>query len=368
MLVDNKFLFKPLNYEDRGPTINSHDRSQSSINTSFPDNDTLEWNPLCISQSQEEMIVVNRDQHISFNDNEFQALQVDPSRSPSPGVRSIESFDNSLSSENHHLDSQSDEHRNLVSNSSSSAENNLSEIDSDNVLIFNPGQEPDTPENLFQNKKPTVGDQIAFFDERINVWVEATIDDDLSRKWNNYYNITKSDGTRDGLYLIPDTRWTFLPNHQAEQERLDTTFDIGPTTTYPTPDNPLLPRHDRTPHNQESSRSSHVSTLSNEIQAETSLQWDDCGTELTTPNLLDITLDRVQNLDNILPLSTTENSSPINLNDVVNLGLFLPITSTPLPGRRRVSVHRRPLPLETANRQSRFLTLVRRLLPFRNSN
>ena len=116
-----------------------------------------------------------------------------------------------------------------------------------------------------------------------------------------------------------------------------------------------------------------MSTLSNEIQAETSLQWDDCGTELTTPNLLEITLDRVQKLDNILPLSTTfppirENSSLVNMNDVLNLGLFLPITSTPRPDRRRVSVHRRPLPLETENRRSHFLTLVRRLIPFRKSN
>ena len=98
------------------------------------------------------------------------------------------------------------------------------------VRIYNPGESPFTPENLDQSHQPKVGDLISFFNNRLNYWVDAQIMASQSTRWKNYFNIIYDDGQEDGLYLHPDTRWTFRPTND-ERER-DTSINIKEHRTF----------------------------------------------------------------------------------------------------------------------------------------
>ena len=248
-----------------------------------------------------------------------------------------------------------------TSRSVSNCEDGSSSDDaSTGVLIFNPGEGLFTDERLDQSRKPAVGNLIAFFSQDDQIWVEATITKDLSHKWNHYYNILYHDGTPDGLYLIPDTRWTLISNGQRETERLGSTFNIP--NILPTPESSFLPRTDPT-------LDTNVSVqLSSGLDS--SLQWDDYDTQLVPTNPCDVILDKVQNLEHVLPLPafpapSMENFSHIELDAASNLNLFLPLSSTPRPTRHRLNHPRRALPIEEEHRRSTLPALFRRFLPFR---
>ena len=209
--------------------------------------------------------------------------------------------------------------------------------------------------------------------------MEATITKELSHKWSHYYNILYHDGTPDGLYLIPDTRWTLISNRQRETERFGSTFDIP--NILPTPDSSILPRTDPALnyltddnlHSEDPSPpeigNANVSTQSS-LGLDNSLQWDDYDTQLAPTNPCDVILDRVQNLEHVLPLPAVpapsmKNYSHIDLDAVSNLDLFLPLSSTPSPARRRLNHPRRALPIEEEHRRPTLPALFRRFLPFR---
>ena len=86
---------------------------------------------------------------------------------------------------------------------------NSNEINEPQILIFNDGEEPFLEERLIQDRTPAVNDHISFYDENTGEWVNAMVIQNLSKRWKHYFNIQYDDGSRDGLYLIPDTRWTF---------------------------------------------------------------------------------------------------------------------------------------------------------------
>ena len=146
----------------------------------------------------------------------------------------------------------------------------------------------------------------------------------------------------------------------------------------PTPKSSIISRVDLSASQSYSLPTPPTSNHILEPDASDSLQWDPLGTELLSlsdpsylEDLYDIPLDRVQNLQYVLPLprlSTTpppvQRSLP-NLLEVAYLDLKLPITSTPKPHRPRVSNPRQSLPLETPRYQNFLPAFIRRLLPFK---
>ena len=100
-------------------------------------------------------------------------------------------------------------------------------------------------EKLLQDRVPKVNDRIAFYSDTEQSWVEGKITHDLTRRWANYFNVIYDDGTRDGLYLRPDTRWTFL--FTADGRPLMPTMRVGsaPVSLQPTPN--TSPTREQTP-------------------------------------------------------------------------------------------------------------------------
>ena len=68
----------------------------------------------------------------------------------------------------------------------------------------------DLPQVLLEDRRPKLNDIISFYSSKLNRWVDARITHDLSKKWDRYYNIQYFNGETDGLFLLPDQRWTFL--------------------------------------------------------------------------------------------------------------------------------------------------------------
>ena len=248
------------------------------------------------------------------------------------------------------------------------------------IRIFNPGEHSDIPEKLVQSRQPMVGETISFFDSRVNRWTDATITANLSRKWNHYFNIVYNNGIEDGLYLLPDTRWTLKQTDQ-EMPRLhsDNPRSIEPTPQT-TPDKSdsnivqydhsgLIPSFESLSLDS-SNRPDNDLDLNLDLTSPDSLQWDDEGTDLlsSTSVMWPTDLHAVVNLDDILPIDLEHSSTPNNnsphLNEAFSLAKNSPMASTPTQSRR-VYPRRRTLPLETGRRQSFLQSFLRRLNPFK---
>ena len=178
------------------------------------------------------------------------------------------------------------------------------------------------------------------------------------RGWPHYYNYIDDQGLKDGVDLTPDLRWTLLHDdeegeedelapHIPQLEGAEVTPDDSPeiieTGTRPKTGirlgigdyvNDSDSDHDRTKHR-----------LNNALSHAASMEWDAYGTDFED----DVKLDRVQNLDMVLPLTSTPVDS----------------LSTPLaPRRPRTSLPRRLLPLEReGDRDER--SFLSKLNPFR---
>ena len=169
---------------------------------------------------------------------------------------------------------------------------------------------------------------------------------DLSKRWKRYFNIIYEDGQQDGLYLIENTRWTFInPNQQELHRNNDFENDI----LQPTPEESI-------DHNWASlAPSTSLPMLEDDsineldITRTESLAWDMTGTQLVSSSPVPVC-----NSNNILP----------DVNRVANFNLHLPISSTPKPVHSRTSQPRRSLPLELHDPDHK-PSFFRRFNPFR---
>ena len=143
-----------------------------------------------------------------------------------------------------------------------------------------------------------------------------------------------NDGGEDGLYLIPNTRWTFRDSHYAagvEVNRSPDRFLSLKPTPETTPEQLTLTISD----------TSSVDILNKSLE---SLEWDMMGTQLESSqssllechefDLPDLPLNQVCRLDNNLPLTSTWKTSqhpPV------------PLPATGSKSKNRVALPRRPL-------------------------
>ena len=246
----------------------------------------------------------------------------------------------------------------IRSNSSVSTEDNLTEI-----LTLEDDDPPEIREQLLQNRKPRVNDLISYYNNDQKTWVDAKIIRDLSRTWKDYYNIEYSNGEKDGLYLKPNSRWTFLTDQAGNLlVQANIRSNSAPPSLQPTP-NPS-PTRDPSPflssseklismNDEPSSSSSSSLTLNVLDRTRTeSMEWDMSYHDLQPPQQLSISPSR-------------PGMKPVALDCVGNLESVLPLSSTPVSHRPRVSRMRRPLPLESSSNTDHIPGFVRRMLPFK---
>ena len=319
-LVSNKFIFKATNGLKPTPNpeneteITNH--SNSPTPTSFPlQTHSVGWNP--VAADEEDTLLLASENQV---DND--------------ASRDIDQEMNNTG-----LDLDLNTSPQLDEESSSDTDLGLSSSDDSQILIFNDGQAPFQEERLIQNRKPKTADRIAFFDVRVGEWKNAVIIQDLCKRWQHYYNVQYSDGSKDGLYLIPDTRWTFRDNPNNIPECDEAERNSSPTKSlHPTPDSTLTPPPqpifhldlDTSISDVQPSPISSASSLDDPLNEarNASLEWDLVGMEL----------------ESYVPEICTSYDS--ELHNVQNLQYRLPISSTPAPPRSRVSRLRQSLPLE----------------------
>ena len=361
--VDSKFLFKPTSFqrsefmplEEITVVDNDLDHQTTRIHP--------QWNPIPIN-SNEEPILLYSDRSLDMETSLNTSYETGSS---CHFIADQPSQDEDLQDSTTSTQSSASSHENdtiFLNRDADDITNNP------NILTFNDGESPNTPEQLLQDRRPKVGDHISFFDVNAGSWINAHIITDLNRRWRYYYNIMYDDGTKDGLYLKPDTRWTFLnwSNNEVEfprsAETPSTTVDVTPQSPQNlTPNDPTIPP------------THHLLELSEDIdnsRAE-SLEWDMLGTELVseTENVplspSQVVLDRVSSLDFVLPLplGIVRSSSPVPLDAVSNLEAILPLVSSPVRSQPRVSRPRQPLPRETRRSRSFTPSFLRNLNWFR---
>ena len=383
-IVDPKFLFKPESFH-RSNLDEFEDSRESIINirgNKTPDKKP--WNP--ISQSPNEDLFQICDDpalltmehpsrsHIStetFHDSD--QISNSPTYSPHISTPALSLTSNEDSTTTQEQDTLFLDGRNNNS------------VGAPPILIFNDGESPNTPEHLLQDRRPKVGDHISFFDATSGSWKTAHIMTDLNRRWRHYYNIMYENGTKDGLYLKPETRWTFL-NWRTEEVELPRELNHShPSDDAECPSNPTLrSRHNDETHSFQaitfhspSSQSSDDSSSHPQADltgaADESLEWDMVGTELE-PDIdylplspCHVVLNRVSDLEYVLPLSPNvpTSVSSVLLNDVSNLDAVLPITSSPVRDKTRISRPRQLLPKETRRSRSFTPSFLRNLNIFK---
>ena len=345
-IVDNKFLFQPNIYKrdnvfesscshhDVDPNIEHWLSSPKSSTDS-----NQQWNPIADDESCDIIPTI-----------------------PTSSVSLQPEFDLSaeISTDSHSLDSPplllfDEPHLDLP------RQNNFE------VVTFNDGESVDIPENLIQHRRPKVGDAISYYDNRLGSWRDATITTDLSRRWDLYFNIVYNDGQRDGLYLLPGTRWTFtheLINNEIDE--VNRQEHAAAQSLHPTPESTPPQEDDHPPTASDLASSPHSfsssmadASLNDDLNRtlHDSLEWDMTGTEfqsLTFERTYPLDLNKVIKLDGLLPLpNPTQPSSPLSsLSKVVNLERRLPLSSTPVLPHQRISRTRRPLPLELDDQPS----------------
>jgi len=258
-----------------------------------------------------------------------------------------------------HLDSQSE------NDSINSTDEPIAPV----VNMFEDDKSPDIPESLLQDRKPEVGDSISFYNDELKTWKEAIITHDLSRRWENYYNIQYSDGTKDGLYLNPDTRWTFLTTVSGQPVTIGSTRKSCTfLSLQPSPKSPLDPlrvyssQSDLNVRNASQNLTNFSADLSIassigilDKSKATSMEWDLSYLELQ-PSISDFANSPCRNMP----------ERPIDNTKVNDLALYLPLSSTPTLPRKRLAQARRSLPLEQDNRiKNNLQTFLQRFIPFR---
>ena len=384
-LVNPKFIYKPTSFHrSRFSTSPNCDQDQDSNSPLEIAKECLPWNPVS-NESDETVVLIsdkfdyNSGSSSSFSsesdDNEStinivlnHEYDVPPEFSQnSPGYM-MDVTPNPDDSDTIFLQSPSD-----------------SSDSSPPVRLFAEGESPSVPERLLQDRKPKVGDLISYFDSHSGSWLDAHIITDLNRRWKHYYNIMHANGHKDGLYLIPDTRWTFrtwrhdssndLETVRAEVDHfsdLDPTVaaDAGLSLPGSSPQSPLA----------DLDRSSDAHLTQDPLAIDfmdgsrtSSMEWDFCGTELGSvpfsapESPSQVVLGRVSQLHSVLPipLDLAPRDLDVPLNMVCNLDAVLPIASSPVHPRTRLSRPRQPLPREVTRSRSCTPSFFRRLFAFR---
>ena len=229
------------------------------------------------------------------------------------------------------------------------------------IITYEEDDPVEAPENLMQDRIPKVNDHISFFNERLNRWVDAKITHDLSRRWNKYYNIVYRNGDRDGLFLKPNTRWTFLQSETGQPYPRGNLRDGSrPSSMHPSP---ASPEHRSQAEESEESVLSVVPSMSTLFSS-------------SSENLSIGTLDRsraasmewdLSYLD--LEASYSPQQQPthhhINLGEVNRLDQLLPLSSTPAPPRRRLLQMRQSLPLEIERERLSLPAFLQKFNPFK---
>ena len=364
-IVDNKFLFQA---NSRKNSAFNCDESYSSkyedttrdldLTTSLPPS-TSAWQPLVHDHDENlDLIPINiatspvPDEHAETYDAE--TFDLEPPIKPGT---SRQSLSDNLTSPSRSLSS----HDSRIADDEADSGEEI-----DDCLIFDDGEALNVPERLIQHRKPKVGDNIAFFYDRTKTWRNANIIADLSRKWERYYNIVYENGQKDGLYLIENTRWTFLNRIQPEIDRDGTPNDDN---LKPTPEVSI-------DHDQPSSTSStslplldNLSINELDVTRTESLAWDMTGTELVTCQDNSATpvtgQQQYSHPQSSSPVFTIDSRNiPPILDRVSNLNHRLPLASTPNPTRSRISRLRGSLPLEH-DVQEHKPSFLQRFNPFR---
>ena len=257
-----------------------------------------------------------------------------------------------------------------------SDEDDSTEHDAQAVVTHEHNEEDNTPERLLQGRKPKLHDHISFLHKDLLTWVNARLISNELRGWKNYYNIVYSDGEEDGLYLIPNERWTFREPDEPEaspQHIQQADGNDDPDSLTPSPE--TTPEHQATP-SETGARAKtdvrlnyggYLSTSSPDISPERrnktdteSMEWDALGTHFDTPPRhlnhpvsYNFDLDKAAYLDLLLPILSSPELSvqpagELDLLQAADLQLRLPVSSTPnSPRRQRISHCRRSLPLES---------------------
>ena len=376
-IVDNKFLYRPQNFNESRPT--KYDDEAQDIHAEdavifINPSDEQQWIPTC-QESTEPLIPV------------IEPLCNQHSPAASPDRLSLDSTSIAVSPEDHLPPAQEEVYNPQIENTPEcDLLNNSPQCSDDSpIRIFNPGQNPHIPEKLNQERPPIVGENISFFDSRIDQWVNATVTANLSRKWKNYFNVAYENGEEDGLYLHPDTRWTLRPAPQEVPRHIDQPVSIEPTPQT-TPENSGSIHHNSDDHSNIASiheSFSYAQSVPSELDiqdfldttTQDSLQWDEEGTQLlsSSEDLWPTDLLAVANFNHLLPLpsdqpDTSDFYSPAD--SVPNQENEPPTLSSPSPQpyRRYIRPRRRTLPLESNSRQSFLQSFLRRLNPFKKRN
>ena len=350
--VDKKFIYKPpFSHHHLKPQTRNEDKHDSPVIRApkFPSNRS--WNPISCESDVEPFLTVNSDednetdtprpQIFVEHDKIIETVSLshpespcsDRYDSPYPGSSSSNGYNSTRSSD---TESEDDQQR------------SSSHSDSSEVRMLEDNDPPNLKEKLIQNRKPKVNDRIAFYSEDQHSWVEAKVTHDLSRRWANYFNIVYDDGNKDGLYLKPNTRWTFLPNSNANSLATDQMrVNSAPTSLQPTPETSLI---------REATPFLDVNDLS-DLNSPNSVVLDS-DSETSSIDILNKSRDGSMEWDlSYLQLASSPDQTypgtcqEINLHRVQNLETILPLRSTPAQSRRHVSAQRNSLPLEQHSAQ-----------------
>ena len=261
------------------------------------------------------------------------------------------------------------------------------EVGTRKAVIYDDGLGVERRETLIQDGVPKKHNRISFYNPSIGRWSFITITSNPSKRkgWKHFYNYINSDGETGGIYLRPDERWTFVDEEKIELEHNEVPDIIAqvdgefmPVSLTPTPetspDQELARLTGTRPKqnlrfgvadfwNDSSASDSTDPATAVHDPSRDSPEWDPYGTDLHSPDLLDVAVDHGHP---ILHQPSPNSTEEIFLNKVANLDHVLPLTSTPNPSpprRKRISNLRRSLPLESP--RSHRPVFLKRLNPFK---
>ena len=204
-------------------------------------------------------------------------------------------------------------------------------LEHSHVRLFNEGEGAQVEEILIQDRLPKKNDLVAFYDNQTGVWVtDLRLTSDAVKPWKYWYHYVDKEGREGGVELKPNERWTFLveEDNSSYDAEHGSSSDNDPHAVHQTdgvvdPDS-LTPSSATstgataksvrlTPGVQYSDSESDGEPLNTAVNLSphASLDWDAFGTDLESPPrffnqpALQIDLTAVQNLDRILPLTST---------------------------------------------------------------
>ena len=91
-----------------------------------------------------------------------------------------------------------------------------------NVPMYEDHQMPFIDNQLVQWPLPRKGDTIFFYHGDYLKWVKATLTSNELRGYKKYFNIKYEDGSKDGVYLRPNERWTLWGKENSLLNRVIT--------------------------------------------------------------------------------------------------------------------------------------------------